>query len=324
MFLRLFLSNQPFVLFLLLPIGIAFYTLNFFFDYHVITDLVDMGLWGKASWLSEWWITLLTGGVIGITALQLNYLFNRHEFLERNNYGPSLFYITMMSFSHSFYQLDGLLLSQVCWLQVIRLLFDIRQGEDNRKEVFNAAFFVGLSATFHPPTSGFLLILWFALWSLKSLSFREWMLSIIGFAIPLLNALMYWWISGHAIDSKLLTNSIIVEHEAIVLYLTSGLVAILFILSLIGVQIRRQKSSIRFKKMNRALLWLLLGGLILGGLQLILYRQIEWFNFIFISLSFFFTFAFIHRFWQAIASFFFYATFVLAIVKYFLYTHLLV
>jgi hypothetical protein len=255
--------------------------------------------------------------------LQLNTLFNRHEFLERNNYGPSLFYVTLMSFSHSFYQPDGLLVVHICWVQVLRLLFRVRSGEDARKEVTNAAFFVGLAASFHPASGGLLLLFWFALWAMKPFDFREWILSMIGFAAPVVNALIYWWYSGHRIDSNLLRYDIIVEHEAAVYYSTSALMLILFLLSIIGIRIRVQKSSIRYKKLNRALMWILLGGMLLGTADILFYQQIEWFNFIFISLSFFFTFAFIHKFWKGIATFFFYATFLLAIAKFFLQEGLL-
>lgn len=323
MILKPFLSNQPYILFLLAPVLVGFYALNGCFGYHELFDLIDFGLWGKTDILSGWWVCIPSGIIIGLNALQLNQLFNRHEFLERNNYGPSLFYVTMMSFSHSFYQLDGLLLAQVCWIQVIRLLFQLHTTEDNRQQVFNAAFFVGVSATVHPASAGLLLIFWFAMWALKPFRFREWLLSVFGFLVPLMNALMYWWFSGHHLDTSLLQGSAIVEHEAHVYYLTSGMILALFLLSIIGIQIRLQKSSIRFKKLNRALLWVLVGGVLMGLAQLLFYQQIEWFNFMFIVLSFFFTFAFIHRFWQAIATFFFYTTFVLAVVKYFLLESLL-
>jgi hypothetical protein len=323
MILKPFLSNQTFVLILLLPVLAGFCLLNWFFPYHTIVEQVDLGLWGKSSWLSAPWISAVSALIVGLNALQLNILFNRHEFLERNNYGPSLFYVTLMSLSHSFYQPDGLLIVHICWLQVLRLLFQIRSGEDNRKQITNAAFYVGLAASFHPASAGLLLFFWFAVWAMKPFNFREWILSMAGFSVPVVNALVYWWFSGHRIDSSLLRYGIIVQHEAIVYYSTSALMLALCLLSVIGIRIRVQKSSIRYKKLNRALMWVLSGGLLLGAADLVFYQQIEWFNFMFISLSFFFTFAFIHKFWQGIATFFFYATFLLAVVKFFLSAGLL-
>lgn len=323
MILKPFLSNQPYVLLLLLPILAGFCLLNLFFPYHELVQQVDLGLWGKTDWLSAPWISAVSATIVGLNALQLNRLFNQHEFLERYNYGPTLFYVTLMSFSHSFYQPDGLLMVHVCWLQVLRLMFQLRTGEDNRKQVVNAAFYVGLAATFLPSASGLLLFFWFAVWALKSFHFREWILSCVAFAVPVTNALVYWWFSGHRIDSTLLKYGMIVQHEAVVYYTTTGTILILFLLSLIGMRIRGLKSSIRYKKLSRALLWVLIGGLLLGTADLLFFKQIEWFNIVFISLSFFFTFAFLHKFWQTVATFFFYATFILAVVKFFLSAELL-
>lgn len=318
MILKPFLSNQPFVLFLLLPVLAGFYLLNLYFPYHVLFDVVDLGLWGKTESLSSFWIGIFSALVIGLNAIQINNLFNRHEFLERNNYGPSLFYVVLMSFSHTFYQPDGLLIVHVCWLQVLRIIFQLRTGEDNRRQIVNASFFVGLSATFHPPSAGLLVLFWFAMWALKSFQFREWLLSLIGFSVPVVNALMYWWFSGHRIDVYILRSHTSVEHAELVYYISSGIVLVLFLLSIIGIRIRIVKSSIRFKKLNRAMMWVLLGGVLLGLAELLFYQQLEWFNFMFIPLSFFFTFAFIHRFWQQVATVFFYATIVLAVVKFFI------
>ena len=323
MILKPFLSNQPFALLLLLPVIAGFYLLNVFFPYHHIFTEIDLGLWGNTDLLSNQWISIVSALIVGLNALQLNVLFNRYEFLERNNYAPSIFYVVLMSFSHCFYQPDGLLMVHVCWLQVIRLIFQIRTGEDNRKQITNAAFFVGLAATFHPPSAGLLALFWFAVWALKSFNFREWALSIIGFSVPVINALLFWWFSGHRIDANLLRYESIVHHEVIVYYATSGMVFILFLLSIAGIQIRLQKSSIRYKKLNRALLWVLAGGLLLGTSDILFYQQLEWFNFLFIGLSFFYTFAFIHKFWRRVATIFFYLTFLLAVVKFFLSGHLL-
>lgn len=324
MILRPFLSNRPFTLALLIPVIAGFCLLNGYFGYHELFPKINIGLWGETGLLSEWWISIVSGFIIGLNALQLNVLFNRHEFLERNNYGPALFYVLLMSFSHSFYQVEGLLLAHVCWLQAIRLMFRIRPNEDARKHVFNAAFFVGLSATFHPASAGLLIFFWFALWALKQLTFREFLLSFTGFLVPVANALVYWWFSGHRLDTSLLWNSVIVPNEKVVYYATSGLIAGLFVLSMIGIQIRLQKSSIRFKKLTRSLIWILAGCVLLGTAHPVFYQQMEWFSLMFIPLSFFLTFAFIHRFWEAVSTFFFYAAFLLAVVKFFIDTLLLI
>lgn len=324
MILRPFLGNDTLVLFLLIPVIAVFATLNYFFPYHVPFHYVDLGLWGKATWIHGLWVPFVTGAIVGLNALQLNILFNRHEFLDKNNYGPSLFYVTFMSFSHSFYQVDGLLISQMIWLQALRIMFELRQNEDGRRIAFNASLFIGLAATFHIALGGMMVFAWIAFFSLKPLTVREWLLSLLGFCAPLASAVVYWWYSGHRLDASLLHGFGIVRHERIVYYATSVAIIALMLLSVVGIQVRLRKSSIRFKKLSRVLVWILVGSVLLGTGDLLFYQQIEWFNFMFIPLSFFFTFAFIMSFWKTVATFFFYTTFALAVVKFFIASHLLI
>ncbi|WP_341904037.1 hypothetical protein [Fluviicola taffensis] len=324
MILRPFLSNRPLVLLLLVPIIVGFQLLNAQFHFHTLIEHVDLGLWGKTDFLSSWWTSIFASAIVMINAIQLNFLFNQHEFLDKNNYGPSLFYVVLMSFSHSFYQVDAVLICHLFLLQSVRLLFQLKSNETNFTSAFNSAFFIGLSASFLPPSAALIIPFWFSAWALHPFSFRQWLLMIIGFLIPIGNGLTYWWISGHTISTRILRHSSLIKYEDVFFYGTTATIVILFLLSIIGIQIRVRVSNIRFKKLNRALVWILVGTLLLGVAEIIIYQQSEWVSMLFIPLSFFFTFAFIHRIWQKVASIFFYLTLIIAVAKFFLISYMVV
>lgn len=322
--LGIFLNNRPFALFLLIPLVVGFQFLNAHFQFHSIIEVVDLGLWGKTTYLSYWWTSILASVIVLANAVQLNFLFNQHEFLDKNNYGPSLFYVVLMSLSHSFYQVDAVLISHIFLLQSLRLLFRLKGNESNLKSSFNSAFFIGMAASFLPPGAVLIVPFWFSAWALHPFSFRQWLLMIIGFLIPIANGLSYWWISGHTISTRILRHSSLIKYEEVFFYGTSAAIVILFLLSIIGIQIRVRVSNIRFKKLNRALIWVLVGTLLLGVAEIIIYQQSEWISLLFIPLSFFFTFAFIHRIWQRVASIFFYLTLLIAVAKFFLISYMVV
>ncbi len=324
MILRPFLSNRPLVLLLLIPIVVGFQLLNAQFHFHALIDVVDLGLWGKTAFLGSWWTSIIASVIVLVNAIQLNFLFNQHEFLDKNNYGPALFYVVLMSFSHSFYQVDAVLICHLFLLQSIRLLFQLKGHETNLTSSFNSAFFIGLSASFLPPSAALIIPFWFSAWALHPFSFRQWLLMIIGFLIPIANGLTYWWISGHTISTRILRHSSLIKYEEIFFYGTTATIVVLFLLSIIGIQIRVRVSNIRFKKLNRALVWILIGTLLLGVAEIIIYQQSEWVSMLFIPLSFFFTFAFIHRIWQRVASIFFYLTLIIAVAKFFLISYMVV
>ncbi|WP_294673182.1 hypothetical protein [uncultured Fluviicola sp.] len=324
MILRPFLSNRPMVLLLLIPIVAGFQLLNAQYHFHALLDVIDLGLWGKTTFLSSWWTSIIASAIVIANAIQINFLFNVHEFLDRNNYGPSLFYVVLMSFSHSFYQVDAVLICHLFLLQSLRLLFQLKTHESNHAPAFNSAFFVGLSASFLTPSAVLIIPFWFSAWALHPFSFRQWLLMIIGFLLPIANGLTWWWFSGHTISARILRHSSLIKYEEVFFYGTSATIVILFLLSIIGIQIRVRVSNIRFKKLNRALIWILIGTLLLGVAEMIIYQQSEWISMLFIPLSFFFTFAFIHRIWQRVASIFFYLTLIIAVAKFFLITYMVV
>lgn len=324
MILRPFLSNRPLVLLLLIPIIVLFQLLNAQFNFHPLIEVVDLGLWGNTSYLSYWWTSIAASVIVMSNAFQLNFLFNQHEFLDKNNYGPSLFYVVLMSFSHSFYQVDAVLICHIFLLQSLRLLFRLKSNESNLVSSFNSAFFIGLSASFLTPSAALIIPFWFSAWALHPFSFRQWILMIVGFLIPIANGLTYWWFSGHSISTRILKHSPLIKYEEVFLYGTTSTIVILFLLSIIGIQIRVRVSNIRFKKLNRALIWVLVGTLLLGVTEIIIYQQSEWISLLFVPLSFFFTFAFIHKIWQRVASIFFYLTLIIAVVKFFLISYMVV
>lgn len=324
MILRPFLNNNVLVLILLVPVIVGFHILNAYFPYHTFIEKVDLGLWGRLEIFTNPISPALAGLFIALNAFQLNFLFNKHEFLEKNNYAPALFYVILMSFSHSFYQLDAVLIAHFFMLQALRLLFRLRANEVNPRYGFDGAFFIGLAATFLPPFSGLIIIFWFAAWALQPYTLRQWIIMLVGFLIPIANGLTYWWFSGHLISLNILKHATKFDYQDIVYYATAAALVILFLLSIIGIRIRSRISSIRFKKLNRSLLWFLVGTIFLGVAEMIFYQQAEWISLMFIPLSFFFTFAFIHKIWQKVASIFFYLTFIIAVFKFFLATLLTV
>lgn len=319
MILRPFLGNQPLVLGLLIPVVALFVGLNMGFDYHVLNPKINLGLLGKFESPSYLVSAILAAVFVLANAFFLNFLFNKHDFLERNSYAPSLFYVVFMTFSQSFYFFNNLLIVHFLLLLIFRLLFMLETGERNGKHVFNIGLFTGMMIVILPQSAALLPFIWIGARLNKVLSIRDLILLILGSAIIVFNGLMFWWFSGHSIGLRILRISGYVKYEKVILISTGVVVLIYLLLSSIGVRVRIQKSSIRFKKINRSILVLVLGTLLMGAGDLIFYQQVEWFNLVFVPVGFLFTFAFIHRFWKQVATVFFYLTFSLAVIKFFIH-----
>lgn len=317
--IKLFLGNRSVVLFLL-PFIIAIYiALNFTSNYYHFSSISNFGFWGNRD-LS---ISIVTGQLIAsfiilMNAVGINAIFNWNEFLGRNSFMPSLLYVILMSFYHSFYKVDGLLLTHSCLILMLFQMFKLRQNEEGRRLVFNAAFWVGLATSFHPPIIGLVPFLFIMTWTIRPFVVREIILILIGFTIPLIYAGLFLLFTKTKIDLQLLNVVENYSRHQFDFLVSTGIFIFSFLLSIISIQSNIKKSSIRLKKLVQILWWLILVGIILGLLDFFKYNQIERFSLLMIPLSFLLTYSFTHKTWFHVANGLFYSTFIYSLVKFFL------
>ena len=140
--IKLFLGNRSAVLFLL-PFVIAIYVLfNFSTNYFTYSSISNFGFWGNQKIP----FSILTSQIIAsifilFNAIGVNAIFNWNEFFGRNSFMPSLLYIILMSFYHSFYSLNGSLIAHTFLILMLNQFFKLKQNIDGRAQVFNGAFF---------------------------------------------------------------------------------------------------------------------------------------------------------------------------------------
>lgn len=317
--IKLFLGNRSVVLFLL-PFVMAIYiAMNFSTNYYHYSTISNFGFWGNVD-LPVNFITaqIIASLIILMNAIGINAIFNWNEFLGRNSFMPSLLYIILMSFYHSFYKIDGLLLTHSCLILMLFQLFKLRQNEEGRKLVFNAAFWVGLASTFHPPIIGLMPFVFIMIWTIRPFVFREIILTLLGFGIPLIYAVLYLLYTNTKIDLQLLKVVENYNRHQFDFLVSTGIFIFSLLLSIISIQSNIKKSSIRLKKLVQMLWWLILIGIVLGTLDYFKYNQIERFSILMIPLSFLLTYSFTHKTWFHVANGLFYSTLIYSLVKFFL------
>jgi len=314
--LKLFLSNRVFVV-VLIPIHILVYLGLSLYTHQTETNaILNLGFFGlfKST-------TYIVAGVsfafILVNALSLNFLFNKNEFYDRNMYAPSLLYVVLMSFYHSFYTMDGLLISHTFLILCVMQLFLLKQNEDGRKIVFNAAFFAGLAAVVHPPIILILPLLFFMMWFIRPFVLRESLLLITGFGIPLLYSAVYLVWLNTTIDIELIKQTTIYSDNLLNFYISFAVLTIFFLLGIVGVRQKMQKSAIRFKKFVWILWMLTLLGLLLGMVDFLWLGQLERFSIVLIPLCFFLPYTFVSKSWSSVGSFIFYLTLLYSFIKFF-------
>lgn len=314
---KLFLSNRAIVVFLLPFIIGAYLGVGFYNQQFIASETINLGFFGVLT-IDPLFTTILSFLLLFLNAFTINYLFNQNEFYERNMYLPSLLYVVLMSFYHSFYKMDGVLIAHTLLILCLRQLFQLKQNEDGRKLIFNAAFLGGLAAIVHPPFVILLPFLFIMVWSIRPFVLRESLLLITGFGIPLIYGGFYLKWLDSSINLQLLKQATTYENQLLNYYVTTGIMALMLFLGMIGIQSKVSKSSIRLKKIVRILWILLLISALFGIGDFLIFHQIERFSFIIISLCFFLPYVFIHKTWAPIASGIFYLAFIYSFIKFFI------
>lgn len=316
--LQWFTGNRPLVLFLLPFIIGLLVILNLWSGYYEYAPTTNLGIWGNDFSFPQW-LTLTLGPVmVLVNALLLNSLFNRNDFIDRNTYITSLIYIAYFSFYHAFYQMDGLSISHFLLILTLFEIFKLAQNEKGNKAVFNAGFLVGLAATFHPAILLFVPFLYFMVIVLRPVILREFCLMLIGFCVPLIYAFVYSMFYKNEISMRLIKTSTEYTKIQIDFLVTAGLFLLTILVSFLSLNKQSQKTSIRAKKLMRALFIFSSFCILLGSLGYIFYGQIERFSLLFIPVSFFLTFGLQSKTYQWLSSSLVYLMLIYSVGKLFL------
>ena len=321
--IKLFSGNNIVAL-VLLPFLIAGYILlnygvfGFTGDFFELSNTIDLGLWGGLQNPSYFWMRFASGALILLNALGLNYLFNANVFYEKNTYIVSLLYVVLMSFYHSFYQLDGVIIAQSFLILTLFQLFNLENNVDGRSTCFNGGFFFGIAASFHPSLIFVFPLLWFMILRIRPFVLREMMLSLVAFAVPLIYGFSYILWKEEQINWNFIETSINYSQKQLIFLSSMALFVLAGFLSLYGLSTRNIASSIRFRKLTSIVLMFLIIGICLGVIEIVFLKQYEWFSFSTISLALFLPFSFFYKSTQLFARMLFYVIFLFSIFKFFI------
>jgi hypothetical protein len=138
-------------------------------------------------------ISLFTGfSILILEAFTWNTFINRESLLKQSTNLPALFFIILSSCRPMQIAFYPSLLASLFLILAIRRLAESYKKEKALSEAFDSGFLIGIASLFYLPASVFLIFLWIALLSMRSIVWREWIVSFIGFVLPILFALVYY------------------------------------------------------------------------------------------------------------------------------------
>ncbi len=204
----------------------------------------------------DWLHFLLLLVLVSVTAHQFNRLFNEHSFFAKGTLIPGLIYpLCLISFEQM--QLTTDLISHLFIVFALMQVFKLRRQEDAKAIIFKSGLLIGIAIVFSPMLLPLILIPWIGLIIFKPFIWREWILLIVGFAIPVFYQLGINYVVSDVIWVPLSLSDFKLEFATIdmdIYQLSSRIYLLLIILySIWKVMIVNSGEVVRFKKQSRLL-----------------------------------------------------------------------
>lgn len=189
-------SNRPVVLLTLLLPAIAAGVLAVVYARPGIPALAGPAYDLLFGPINQWPALSVGLGVLIILAgaVLVNSIYNEHEYSDRENYLPAMAYFFLGISSLEWLYFNPVFTSVLFLLLALRRLLRIYRISNATSMLFDAGFFACLAVLFYPPVALVLPFLWVGMTQLRSATFREWLVPVLGLATPVVYVVAaYWW-----------------------------------------------------------------------------------------------------------------------------------
>ncbi|MFM7666588.1 MAG: hypothetical protein ACKO7D_00185 [Bacteroidota bacterium] len=295
---------------------LIFNLLNLVTGAYSISPSIDFGLLGIID-IAPGYSVLFSSFLILLNGFNITRIFNENDFFDKSIYSSGFLYLVLMSFYHSFYHLNTLLIVQSLMIIVVREVLLIQQQDGDQKHVFNGAFLLGLSACIHPPSLLYLFVFLVSIWSLKSFLMKDFILILVGSFLPFMYVGSYYFLNDKVILIDLFSSP--TKWKIVVFDMLFTLIncSFLFLMALVSFRSSAVKSTLRLRKMMLPLVMFFIVGLGLGLYDFILFFQMDRLLLMLVTLPFFINYAFINRTYSLFAGILFIMALGYSFIKFF-------
>jgi len=295
---------------------LIFNLLNLVTGAYSISPSIDFGLLGIID-IAPGYSVLFSSFLILLNGFNITRIFNENDFFDKSIYSSGFLYLVLMSFYHSFFHLNTLLIVQSLMIIVVREVLLIQQQDGDQKHVFNGAFLLGLSACIHPPSLLYLFVFLVSIWSLKSFLMKDFILILVGSFLPFMYVGSYYFLNDKVILIDLFSSP--TKWKIVVFDMLFTLIncSFLFLMALVSFRSSAVKSTLRLRKMMVPLVMFFIVGLGLGLYDFILFFQMDRLLLMLVTLPFFINYAFINRTYSLFAGILFIMALGYSFIKFF-------
>jgi hypothetical protein len=205
-------------------------------------------------------LLLIVGG-----AYFMSFLCSRQEITEKQNLLPAFLYLLFSGLLNLDSACHPLLAGSIPLLGAFYLLFGTYRTELSLAHVFDAAFLLSLAGLLYTPLLVFFLIPFISMLILKPFKLREWLLILLGLAMPVVLCSIVIFLSGKSQEAltRPLIQAFAPFHSPVFAKGTFLIHTAVILLTLLGIYnsiFRSGNFKIKSQKVKVVLVWILLFG----------------------------------------------------------------
>lgn len=196
MFISVFKSNQKLVNILTVLLAICLWLPLFWTTNSIAIN--KYSLFDSISWINNVKFLSYVFAVLLISAqaIYINHIVNHFKIIANNTHLVSLFFVLWCAANSSLLIVTPIIIANFFLLLAVHQLFNMYGAERVYSLAFNSGLLVAIAMLIYLPAVLFLPLLWVVLIYTKTPNWREFVISMVGFAVPVIFYLTYYLITN--------------------------------------------------------------------------------------------------------------------------------
>ncbi|MBK6640604.1 MAG: hypothetical protein KBH11_04110 [Bacteroidia bacterium] len=272
MIINIFKNSQPASLVIIPVFMVAMWLLGWQTGGGLIVQN-PMPLYNLVLWMMEsapaWFPGLIGFLLTTAQVFYLNHIIIKHEVLFKNSYLPALFYMLFLTFIPQFLSFNPVIITNTFLLLALDKIFRLYKSTNPLPLVFDTCFLIGVATLFYLPAISFFLLFAISILILKTFSWRDWMVGIVGLLLPFFFAFVYYfWYDGlDELKEKFFLNNIrqLIDTGGLALQgyrITLVVITLITILAIIRIRQNFYKNATRIRNYQQVIFMFMLVALL--------------------------------------------------------------
>jgi hypothetical protein len=213
------------------------------------------------------WLDVFIGILlVSFQAIFLNYVVNESKLVNANTNLPSLMIVIVSSASIFIQEFNQILLANTLILLVFHQLLNLYNVNNKLSILFNTGLLVGISSLIYMPSLVFLPFIWLVLIYMTTPVWRDFAISLIGWALPIIYFVSYYYVVKDLEDLVLIQSEVRLFDKELGSYLFWNKVFFVLLIGFISMGVfsllkTSSRGTVRVRKMIVVvILWLGVAG----------------------------------------------------------------